>query len=62
MLPSTDFSFNISKTKSFRNSIRVSNGLDPDKDRGSVGPDLVQYYLQMLSTDRIGTTRVKTVT
>ena len=25
---------------SFRNTIRVSNGLDPDQDRHSVGPDL----------------------
>ena len=27
---------------SFRNTIRVSNGLDPDQDRHSVGPDQVQ--------------------
>ena len=25
---------------SFKNTIRVSNGLDPDQDRHSVGPDL----------------------
>ena len=35
---------------SFRNTIRVSNGLDPDQDR-SVGPDLGLNCLQMLSTD-----------
>ena len=27
---------------SFRNTIRVSKGLDPDQDRYSVGPDLGQ--------------------
>ena len=31
----------VSKT-TFRNTIRVSNSLDPDQDRHSVGPDLVQ--------------------
>ena len=30
---------------------RVSNGLDPDQDRRSVGPDLDQICLQMLSID-----------
>ena len=35
----------------FRNTIRVSNGLDPDQDRHSVGPDLSPNSLQRLSTD-----------
>ena len=34
--------------KSFRNKISVSNGLDPDQDRRSVGPDLGPNCLQML--------------
>ena len=37
--------------KSFRNTIRVSNSLDPDQARCSVGPDLgpncLQSYQQM---------------
>ena len=38
--------------KSFRNtSIRVSNSLDPDQDRHSVGPDLGPTCLQRLSAD-----------
>ena len=37
--------------KSFRNSIRVSNGLDTDQDRHNVGPDLGPNCLQMLSVD-----------
>ena len=34
---------------SSRNTIRVSNSLDPDQDRHSVGPDLGPNYLQRLS-------------
>ena len=34
---------------SFRNTIRMSNGLDPDRDRRSVGPDLGPNCLQRLS-------------
>ena len=34
----------------FRNTIRVSNSLDPDQDRHSVGPDLGLNSLQRLST------------
>ena len=34
--------------KSFMNTIRVSNGLDPDQDRHCVGPDLCLDCLQML--------------
>ena len=33
----------------FWNTIRVSNGLDPDQDRRSVGPDLCPNCLQRLS-------------
>ena len=36
---------------SFRNTIRVSNCLDPDQDRHSVGLDLGPNCLQSLSTD-----------
>ena len=36
---------------SFRNTIRVANGLDPDQDRQSVGPDLGPNCLQKLSAD-----------
>ena len=36
---------------SFRNTIRVSNILDPDQDRHSVGPDLGPNCLQNLSED-----------
>ena len=36
-----------------RNIIRVSIGLDPDKNRRTVGPDLGPNYLKMLSaTDK----------
>ena len=36
---------------SIRNTIRVSNGLDPDQDRCSVGPDLDPNCLQRLSAN-----------
>ena len=36
---------------SFRNTIRVSNSLDPDQARHFVGPDLVSNCLQRLSAD-----------
>ena len=39
-----------SKKKVFRNTIGVSNSLDPDRDRRSVGPDLDPNYLQMFIT------------
>ena len=42
--------FKFSKTY-FRNTIRVSNNLDPDQDRGSVGPYLYLNHLQRLSAD-----------
>ena len=38
-------------TNSFRNTIRVSNSLNPDQDRHNVGPDLGPSCLQMLSAD-----------
>ena len=34
---------------SLRNTIRVSNGLDPDQDRHSVGPDLDPNCLERIS-------------
>ena len=42
LLLSADFFFNIYflENKSFRNILRMSNGLDQDQDRRSVGPDL----------------------
>ena len=36
---------------SFRNTIRVSNSLDPDQARHYAGPDLVSNCLQKLSAD-----------
>ena len=43
VLSSTDFFFKIKFLKnSFRNSIRVSNSLDPDQDQQNAGPDLDQ--------------------
>ena len=35
--------------KSFRNTIRVSNSLDPDQDQQNVRPDLGPNCLQRLS-------------
>ena len=37
--------------KSLRNTIRVSNSLDPDQDRLYVGPDLDPNCLQRLSAE-----------
>ena len=37
---------------SYRNTIRVSNGLYQDHDRRSVGTELGPNYLQMLSADK----------
>ena len=48
LLTFTFFKINIFKN-SFRNTFRVSNGLDPDQDRHSVGPDhLDQNRLQFI--------------
>ena len=37
--------------KKIRNTFRVLNGLDPDQERHSVGPDLGPNCLQRLSAD-----------
>ena len=37
---------------SYRNTVRVSNGLYPDQNRRSVGTELSPNYLQMLSADK----------
>ena len=52
LLSSADFIQNylISKNCS-RNTVRVSNSLDPDQDSHFVGPDLGPNYLQELSAD-----------
>ena len=51
-LSSSEFfsKFTFSKN-SFKNTIKVSNDLDPDQDRHSIGPDLGTYCLQRLSVD-----------
>ena len=49
LLSSADFFPKLTFSKvSFRMTIRVSNGLDPDQDRHFVGPDLGPNYLQRL--------------
>ena len=45
--------------KYFRNTIRVSHGLDPDQVRRFVGPDLGPNCLQKLLTDNTSRYRVK---
>ena len=45
------YMFNVFSKNSFRNTIRVSNGCDPDQERHSVGPDLDPNCLQRLSAD-----------
>ena len=47
-------------SKSFRNTIRVSNSLDPDQARHFVGPDLGPNYLHRLSADDTSRLRVNT--
>ena len=39
------------KENSFRNTLRVSNSLEPDQDPHSVGPGLGPICLQRLSAD-----------
>ena len=39
--------------KNFRNTIKVSNSLDPDEARHLFGPDLIPNCLQRLSADFI---------
>ena len=45
------FKINFFKKKSFRNTIRVSNSLDPNQARHFVGPDLDPNCLQRLLAD-----------
>ena len=47
----TFFKINFFKKNSFRNTIWVSNRLDPDQVRHFVGPDPVPICLQRLSAD-----------
>ena len=47
------------KKKSFRNTIRMSNSLDPGQAQHFVGPDLGATYLQRLSADDTSGQRVK---
>ena len=49
LLSSADFQ--LFSTTSFRNTISVSNGLDPDQDRRSVGPDMGPNCLQRFKAD-----------
>ena len=60
ILSSADFfsKSNFSKN-SFRNSVRLSNKLDPYQARRYVGSDLGSNCLQMLSADDTGKKRVK---
>ena len=51
LLSSADFFRIIFSKNSFRKAIRLSNSLDPDQDRHSVGPDLGPNSLQRISTD-----------
>ena len=56
LLSSVDIVFknkkNFSKN-SFKTTFRVSNDLDPDQDRCTVGPDLGSNCLQRISADDI---------
>ena len=52
LFSSADFLQNyVIKNKPPRTTIRVSNSLDPDEDRHSVGLHLGSNYLQRLLTD-----------
>ena len=51
LLSSVDFSEFTFFFNSLRNTIRVSNGLDPDQDQHYVGPDLGPNCLSRLSAD-----------
>ena len=51
------FSKSTFSKNSFRNTIRVSNSLDPDQARHYVGPDLDPNCLQRLSADDTSTLR-----
>ena len=57
-LSSADFFSKLTFSKiSFRNTIRVSNRLDPDQARRFVGPDLGPNCLQRRSADDTGRQR-----
>ena len=52
LLTSDDFFFKINFfKKKFKNTIRVSNGFDPDQDLHFVGPDLGPNCSQRLSAE-----------
>ena len=53
-LSSADFFKSTFSKNSFRNTIRVSNSLDPDQARQNVGPDLGPNCMQRLSADDTG--------
>ena len=60
LVSSADFFSKLTFSKnSFRNTIRVSNSLDPDQDLHSVGPDLGPNCLQRLLADDKSMTRTK---
>ena len=59
VLSSADFKKIIVSNYSFRNTIRVSNSLEPDQARHFVGPDLGPNCLQRLSADDTSRQRVK---
>ena len=51
-LSSDDFFSKLTFSKiTFRNTIGISNSLDPDQDKRNVGPDLGPNCLQRLSAD-----------
>ena len=50
-LPSADIFFKLTFKTSFRNTMGVSNSLDPDQNQHSVDPDLGPNCLQRLSAD-----------
>ena len=58
-LSSADCSKSTFLKNSFRNTIRVSNSLDPDQARQKVGPDLGPNCLLRLSADDTRKQRVK---
>ena len=52
LLSSADFFSKLTFSKSyFRNTLRVSNGLDSDQDQLSVGPELGPNCLERLTED-----------
>ena len=55
------FSKSTFSKKSCRDTIRLSNSLDPDQAQHYVGPDLAPNYLQRLSADDTSRRRVEFV-